>query len=163
VSAAADCVDGALLPPTEQVVSDAVATVDDPEYPDISIRDLGLVETIRVDGDTATIGLIPTFSGCPALSMIAADVHSAVMDLQGIEHCTVEWLTSPVWNTDRVSMAARSALGSDYTVTLRRKDGTLRCPSCGADDVSDQSAAGPTRCRSIAWCNSCRNVVEVMR
>lgn len=147
----------------ERTVLDAVASVADPEYPDISIRDLGLVESIQVDGTSATVGLIPTFSGCPALSMIAADVHAAVIELPEIEHCTVEWLTAPVWSTDRVTIAGRSKLGTDYTVTLRRKDGTLRCPSCGADDVVDQSPAGPTRCRSIAWCNHCRNVVEVMR
>lgn len=141
----------------------AVASITDPEYPDISIADLGLVEQVTVDGATATVGLIPTFSGCPALAMIAADVQVAVEALDEIDACTVEWLKSPVWSTDRVSLAARSSLNLDYTVTLRRKDGTLRCPACGSNTVADQSPAGPTRCRSIAWCNSCRNVVEVMR
>lgn len=144
-------------------VQEAVASVADPEYPDISITDLGLVEQITVDHGHAVIGLIPTFSGCPALAMIAADVRTAVEALDTIDRCTVEWLTAPVWSTDRVSLRARSQLNTDYTVTLRRKDGTLRCPSCGADSVADQSAAGPTRCRSVAWCSSCRNVVEVMR
>lgn len=144
-------------------VIEAVATVTDPEYPDISITDLGMVERVDVEGARAIVGLIPTFSGCPALPMIAADVRSAVEALDTIDHCQVEWLRSPVWSTERVSLAARSKLNADYTVTLRRKDGSLRCPSCGADTVTDQSAAGPTRCRSVAWCNSCRNVVEVLR
>ncbi len=141
----------------------AVATVTDPEYPDISITDLGLVQTIDIDRRAATVGLIPTFSGCPALAMIAADVAAAVEATHGIDHCTVEWLRSPVWSTERVSPDALTRLEADYTVTLRRKDGTLRCPACGSDAVVDQSAAGPTRCRSVAWCNECRNVVEVMR
>ncbi len=145
------------------VVAAAVATITDPEYPDISITDLGLVESVAVNGTEAVIGLIPTFSGCPALAMIAGDVRSAVEAVPGIERCTVRWLTAPVWSTDRISSSAQAKLSSDYTVTLRRKDGTLRCPSCGADSVRDQSAAGPTRCRSIAWCDECRNVVEVMR
>ena len=51
----------------------------------------------------------------------------------------------------------------EFTVVLRRKDGGLRCPVCGSDDVEDRALAGPTRCRSVAWCGSCRNVVEVMR
>ena len=93
----------------------------------------------------------------------AEDVQEAVEALPSIEICRVEWLTSPVWSTERINPAARARLNSDYTVTLRRKDGSLVCPSCGSVDVSDQSAAGPTRCRSVAWCNSCRNVVEVMR
>ena len=45
----------------------------------------------------------------------------------------------------------------------RLEDGGLRCPICGSDAVVDQSLAGPTRCRSVAWCDSCRNPVEVMR
>lgn len=146
-----------------EFVRAAVATITDPEYPDISIADLGLVESITVEGNEATIGLIPTFSGCPALAMIAGDVRAAVESLSTIEVCAVRWLPTPVWSTDRVTLAARNKLSSDYTVTLRRKDGTLRCPSCGADSVGDQSAAGPTRCRSVAWCERCRNVVEVMR
>jgi len=144
-------------------VAEAVASITDPEYPDISIADLGLVENVAVDGNHATIGLIPTFSGCPALAMIADDVRVAVEALHQIDTCTVEWLKTPVWSTERVSLSARSTLNLDYTVTLRRKDGTLRCPACGSDHVADQSAAGPTRCRSVVWCNSCRNVVEVMR
>jgi len=147
---------------SESVVA-AVASVTDPEYPDISIADLGMVERIDLDGRRATVGLIPTFSGCPALPMIAADVRSAVEALDAVDECSVEWLSSPVWSTERVTLAARSRLNLDYTVTLRRKDGSLRCPSCGADTVADQSAAGPTRCRSVAWCSSCRNVVEVLR
>lgn len=144
-------------------VRTAVATVTDPEYPDISIVDLGLVESIEVDGRTAIIGLIPTFSGCPALAMIASDVEAAVEATHGIDRCTVTWLRSPVWNTERVTPGALARLEAEYTVTLRRKDGTLRCPACGSDAVADQSTAGPTRCRSVAWCNQCRNVVEVMR
>jgi len=144
-------------------VLEAVASITDPEYPDISIADLGLVENVVVEGGLATVGLIPTFSGCPALAMIADDVRVAVEALDEIDTCTVEWLKTPVWSTERVSLSARSTLNLDYTVTLRRKDGTLRCPSCGSDSVTDQSTAGPTRCRSVAWCPSCRNVVEVMR
>lgn len=144
-------------------VAEAVASITDPEYPDISIADLGLVESVAVDGGLAIVGLIPTFSGCPALAMIAADVQAAVEALDDIDTCRVEWLKTPVWSTERVTPSARSTLNLDYTVTLRRKDGSLRCPACGSDAVADQSAAGPTRCRSVAWCNSCRNVVEVMR
>ncbi len=143
---------------------DAVlATVDDPEYPGLSIVDLGLVESFDVADGHVTVGLIPTFSGCPALQMIADDVVSAFESRSDVTGCTVEWLAGPVWGTDRLSGQGRARLASDYTVVLRRKDGTLRCPVCGSDTVTDQSMAGPTRCRSIAWCNECRNPVEVMR
>jgi len=148
-------------------VSAAIATVTDPEYPDVSIVELGLLESIEIDAVnptiTAHVGLIPTFGGCPALAMIAADVRHAVEAVDGVGRCIVNWLPRPVWTTKRMTAGARRTLADDYTVVLRRKDGGLRCPVCGGGDVDDQSLAGPTRCRSIAWCNGCRNAVEVMR
>ncbi len=144
-------------------VRTAIAAVNDPEYPDVSIVVLGLLESLELDGSQVAVGLIPTFSGCPALHMIAADVSVAVEAVAGVDRCVVTWLAGPVWSTDRMSGAATQRLSDEYTVVLRRKDGTLRCPVCGSDAVTDQSMAGPTRCRSIAWCNSCRNPVEVMR
>lgn len=158
---------GALAATDVARVRAAVATVPDPEYPDVSIVDLGLLETIdiRSEGDevVAHIGLIPTFGGCPALHMIAADVRTAVETVDGVDRCGVDWLPGPVWTTDRMTSGARRTLADDYTVVLRRKNGGLRCPVCGSDEVRDQSMAGPTRCRSVAWCGSCRNAVEVMR
>ena len=121
-------------------VADAVASVHDPEYPDVSIADLGLVESVAVSesGDVATIGLIPTFSGCPALDMIATDVRSAVLALTDVQQCTVEWLPGPVWSNERLTERARTTLADEFTVVLRRKDGGLRCPICGSDGARVQ-------------------------
>jgi ring-1,2-phenylacetyl-CoA epoxidase subunit PaaD len=145
----------------------AIASVPDPEYPGVSIVELGLVEHVSAvesaAGLAVFVDLIPTFSGCPALAMIADDVRAAVAGVTGVVSCDVQWLTTPVWSTERISAPARMRLRDEFTVVLRRKDGGLRCPVCGSDDVEDRSLAGPTRCRSVAWCGSCRNVVEVMR
>ena len=160
-SAAAGSITSDLTP---DGVHRALGQIADPEYPDISIVDLGLVESVTLDSTArAVIGLIPTFSGCPALAMIAQDVRDAVSSVPGVTSVEVQWLSSPVWSTERISKDARAKLSTDYTVVLRHKDGTLRCPVCGSDAVRDQSMAGPTRCRSLAWCPSCRNPVEVMR
>jgi ring-1,2-phenylacetyl-CoA epoxidase subunit PaaD len=155
----------------ERAVRAAVAAVNDPEYPDVSILDLGLLESLRVEFVTeqevesvvAHVGLIPTFSGCPALQMIADDVRRSVESLEAIDRCVVSWLAGPVWDSSRLTAPAQSRLAEEYTVVLRRKDGSLLCPVCGSDAVVDQAMAGPTRCRSVAWCPSCRNPVEVMR
>lgn len=151
----------------EATVRDAVAAVPDPEYPDVSIIDLGLLESLSVvtdgNGTVARVGLIPTFSGCPALDMIASDVRVSVESLEAVDRCEVTWLAGPVWDSTRLTQVAQTRLADDYTVVLRRKDGSLLCPVCGSDAVADQAMAGPTRCRSVAWCPSCRNPVEVMR
>jgi len=151
--------------PTEEL-AEILLQISDPEYPGISIVDLGLVETMEIrtgpTGTEAHVGLIPTFSGCPALAMIKDDVETTVTRLSGMP-CSVTWLPTPVWDTSRLSERGRSRLGTEYTVVLRSRDGSLRCPVCGSADVQDQSIAGPTRCRSVAWCDDCRNPVEVMR
>ncbi len=144
-------------------VDRALATVCDPEYPGVSVVELGLVETLEVLGDSVQVGMIPTYGGCPALRFIADDVRTAVSEVDGVERCEVTWLRSPVWSVDRVSPTAARQLEREFTVTLRRADGTLRCPVCGSDAVADTALMGPTRCRSLAYCDACRNPIEVMR
>jgi ring-1,2-phenylacetyl-CoA epoxidase subunit PaaD len=142
----------------------ALAHVHDPEYPGVSIVDLGLLEGVRVDGaGHAEVDLIPTFSGCPALHMIARDVEAATAAVPGVSGVTVTWLTGGVWSPERLTPSARATLARDFTVVLRRRDGTLLCPVCGSVAVIDTSGFGPTRCRSLAWCPDCRNPVEVLR
>ena len=147
----------------EAQVHRALATVCDPEYPGVSVVELGLVETVEVLGDSVRVGLIPTYGGCPALGFIADDVRTAVSELDGVERCEVTWLRVPVWTADRISPSAAQRLEREFTVTLRRVDGTLRCPVCGSDAVADTALMGPTRCRSLAYCDACRNPIEVMR
>lgn len=147
----------------EGAVLAAVASVNDPEYPDVSIVDLGLLESLTVDDGVARVGLIPTFGGCPALTMIADDVRAAVETVDGVRRGDVTWLPGPVWTTARMTHDATRRLADEYTVVLRGRDGSLRCPVCGSHEVDDQAIVGPTRCRSVAWCASCRNAVEVMR
>ena len=150
----------------EERVRAAIATVDDPEYPGISIVDLGLLESIDVqpDGDVV-VGLVPTFSGCPALAMIAADVRQAVTavdDMAGPQTVDVRWLASPAWTIDRVTDNARQAMAREFTVAIRIGRGPVPCPRCGAD-TTENSMFGPSRCRAVHVCQSCTEVVEVMR
>lgn len=147
----------------EARVHGAVSSVDDPEYPGISIVDLGLLESIDVRADgTAHVGLIPTFSGCPALSVIAGDVVSAVEALRDVEHCEVEWLASPAWHADRISHEARTCLESKFTVTVQIGERPTMCPLCASKTV-EQSMFGPSRCRSVHTCTGCGETVEVVR
>ena len=147
----------------ELAVHAAVASVDDPEYPDVSIVDLGLLESLVVDSaGVADVGLIPTFSGCPALKIIADEVRVAVAAVGGINDVNVEWLQSPVWSTERVSADARSQLGSEFTVAVQLGQQPPTCPRCG-QPTSEVSMFGPSRCRSVNRCTSCAETVEVLR
>ncbi|MFW2381244.1 MAG: iron-sulfur cluster assembly protein [Acidimicrobiales bacterium] len=151
-----------MSPAVEEILT-AVSSVHDPEYPGISVTDLGLLETIDLQGDRASISMIPTYGGCPALGFIADDVKEAVEALDGVSTCEVRWLRSPVWTQDRVSEDVIRVLEQEFTVTLRRRDGSLVCPVCGSGTVRDTAPMGPSRCRSLAFCDDCRNPIEVMR
>lgn len=147
---------------TEAAVRDAVAAVDDPEFPGVSIVDLGLLESIDVDGSCVLVELVPTFSGCPALDVIAADVRGAVGAVDGVDTVDVRFVAAPVWTPARVSPAARRALADRFTVAVELGDRPVRCPRC-AGTTTEVSAFGPTRCRSVHRCSACDEIVEVVR
>lgn len=140
----------------------AVATVDDPELPGVSIVELGLLEELSVDADGAvSIGLIPTFSGCPALSVIRELVGDAVVAVDGVRSVDVTFLSAPAWSVERISERAREQLANGLTVAVER-DGRALCPRCGAETV-ERSMFGPTRCRAVHHCPGCGEAIEVMR
>ncbi len=140
----------------------ALGTVDDPEYPGISIVELGLVSSVACEGATAHVGLIPTFSGCPALTVIAEDVTAAVSAVDGIDRVDVRWLSAPTWTIDRVSPAARAALADRFTVAVRIGSGPVPCPRCG-NPTTERSIFGPSRCRAVHRCEHCTETIEVLR
>jgi ring-1,2-phenylacetyl-CoA epoxidase subunit PaaD len=140
----------------------AVAEVDDPELPGVSIVELGLLEALSVDADGAvSIGLIPTFSGCPALSLITDLVRVAAAGVEGVRSVDVRFLSAPAWSVERISERAREQLATRLTVAVER-DGRSECPRCGTETV-ERSMFGPTRCRAIHRCPGCGEAVEVMR
>jgi ring-1,2-phenylacetyl-CoA epoxidase subunit PaaD len=144
-------------------VTDAVATVDDPEFPGVSIVSLGMLHDVSVNDDAVRVELVPTYSGCPALEYIGADVLAAIEAVAEGRDVEVVWRRDVLWTPARLSPAVVPTLATEFAVTLRTSEGSLRCPVCGSVDVAERSPIGPTRCRSVAWCETCRNVIEVMR
>lgn len=150
---------------------DALRRVDDPEYPGVSIVDLGLVERVELVNGVMEVDLIPTFSGCPALAMIAADVEQAISESvdrvgssspQTAHRIRVRWCRTPVWTTDRLSEYAKQELADQFTVAVQIGRKQPSCPRCDGELV-EQSLFGPSRCRSIATCTTCGETVETMR
>ena len=148
--------------------------IPDPELP-ISIVDLGLVEDITIKGDDhgdIHVTLLPTFIGCPALDMIAKDVERKVGDLATVSSCKVTWIFDPPWSVDRISDAGRSSL-QEHGVTVPTcgasqeavplMTSAIPCPYCGSSETRLDSPYGPTRCRSIYFCDACRNQFEHMK
>ena len=149
---------------TEARVRARLAEVKDPEIPACSITDLGMIERVTVSGDAVEIDLLPTFAGCPALDVIREDVSRAVAEIAGGKRVAVRFVMSPPWTTDRITPAGREAMGtlgiSGPVMVQLGKPEPVRCPYCGSEKTEQQSAFGPTPCRSIRYCRACRNPFE---
>lgn len=141
----------------------AIEKVNDPEYPEISIVDLGLLENIKLNEiGEVVIQLIPTFSGCPALQMIAQDVREIIEKLPGVKKVDVVWLNSPVWSVNRVTAKAEKDLAEKFTVAVQIQGRKVKCPRCQSE-TTIKSHFGPSRCRSIHVCSGCNEVIETLR
>nr|MBO2507338.1 phenylacetate-CoA oxygenase subunit PaaJ [Bacillota bacterium] len=145
----------------------ALDEVMDPEIRGLSLVDLGMVERVEVDGGQVRVQLIPTYVGCPALGLMKADVERRLAAVPGVESVTVEFLRKPLWTTDRITPRGRERLkavgiappaGSGPT-----EHWTPECPYCGSTQVHRENVFGPTSCRSIFYCDACRNPFEAIK
>ena len=151
-------------------VWDALAGVPDPEIPAVSVVDMGMIEAVEVRRAAARVVVLPTFSGCPALPVIRDDVRAAVAAVEGVEEVEVVTTFSPPWTTDRITPQGRARLrefglapptgSAPVVLTQIGLPAIAECPFCGSRDTRAESAFGPTPCRSVYYCNSCRNPFE---
>jgi ring-1,2-phenylacetyl-CoA epoxidase subunit PaaD len=154
---------------TAERVWAALAGVPDPEIPVISVVDLGVVRDVQVDGDRVRVEFTPTFLGCPALDVMRMQMADAVRALGAEAEVVV--VGDDAWSTDRITPAGRDKLreagygpptprpaGPVQLVQLQK--GTFRCPYCSSTDTRLDNLFGPTACRSIRYCNACRQPFE---
>jgi ring-1,2-phenylacetyl-CoA epoxidase subunit PaaD len=149
-------------------VYEALQTVKDPEIDSVSIIELGMVEELQVLPDAIRIKLLPTFMGCPALDIIKNNVIKAVSLIEGVEKVEVEFIFHPPWTSDRVSEAGRERLKEFGIAPPPRHiaetgEWQADCPFCGSTYTTMENLFGPTACRSILYCKSCKNPFEAMK
>jgi ring-1,2-phenylacetyl-CoA epoxidase subunit PaaD len=146
----------------ESAVRDALSQVKDPEIPVCTITDLGLVERVSVADGRVEVTLLPTFVGCPALDMIRADAERAVRDAVPGLAVNVAYTFDPPWTTDRITPEGREALRAFGIAPpgAALLQISVRCPNCGSPATMVESEFGPTPCRTIRYCTSCRNPFE---
>jgi ring-1,2-phenylacetyl-CoA epoxidase subunit PaaD len=142
-------------------------TVPDPEVPVISVVELGVVRDVTIANDRVTVTMTPTYSGCPALKEMEADIITALR-AAGVAQVEVRTVLSPAWTTDWIGAEAREKLRAygiappgkadvgGGLVTLTRARPAVTCPFCGSNDTRLQSEFGSTACKAIHVCQSCR-------
>ncbi|MDU8910621.1 1,2-phenylacetyl-CoA epoxidase subunit PaaD [Aestuariicoccus sp. MJ-SS9] len=131
-----------------------LAEVPDPEIPVISVTDLGIVREVTWQGDTLDIAVTPTYSGCPATSVIAMDIETALRD-RGLTRVRITTRLSPPWTTDWLTDAARDKLRRYGIAPPRAAGGPDACPLCGSAHVERISQFGSTPCKAQWRCKDC--------
>ena len=138
-----------------------VADVPDPEIPVVTIAELGILRDVRIEAGTVVVTITPTYSGCPAMDAIRAEIR-ARLDEHGVADVDVRTVLSPAWTTDWLTDEARRKL-SAYGIAppAPRAAGSpllqlgVCCPQCGSFDTRERSRFGSTACQSQYVCRSC--------
>lgn len=152
---------------TENHVWHVLEGVPDPEVPALSVVDLGVIRNVEMTGDsTVKLGVTPTYSGCPATSLITAAIELALKDA-GYEPET-ETVLSPPWTSDWMSEEGRRKL-KEYGIAPPSPCGTrgaemvIACPQCGSTKTKLVSEFGSTACKALFKCEDCLEPFEYFK
>jgi ring-1,2-phenylacetyl-CoA epoxidase subunit PaaD len=149
---------------------DAAASVVDPEIPVLTIADLGVLRDVIVDGHHVEVAITPTYSGCPAMNMIALEIEVA-LERAGFPAPRVRTVLSPAWTTDWMSEAGRAKLRA-YGIAPPQATGSRRalfgdqavaCPQCGSEETELLSEFGSTSCKALWRCKTCREPFDYFK
>ena len=162
----------------ERQVRALLDTVPDPEIPNVSITELGMIGAIEITRGGIRVEVLPTFVGCPAVELIRTGIAERLAVLGAPVEVVVSFATP--WTTDRISAPGREKLRQsgfappplasgtrslpvlDGARNVEREDG-ICCPYCGSNRTVLESAFGPTLCRSIRHCATCRQPFEAFK
>jgi ring-1,2-phenylacetyl-CoA epoxidase subunit PaaD len=157
--------------------------VADPEIPVISVVDLGIVRGVAWDGDECVVTITPTYSGCPAMQVIAESV-TGELKKRGIARVRIEQQLSPAWTTDWMSDAGKaslkgygiappaqqaidiSGLRSRRSSPVSRRaapEPQVSCPRCGSSHTELTSQFGSTPCKALYKCLDCREPFDYFK
>ncbi len=137
--------------------------VFDPEIPVLSIMDMGVVRSAKITGNIVKVTITPTYSGCPAMDVIADDIRSALKEA-GYDS-QVELVLSPAWTTDWITEKGRKNLEeygiaapleahADKEALLGDKK-LVKCPLCASTNTKLISQFGSTACKALFQCEDC--------
>ena len=149
----------------------AAESVSDPEIPVLSIADLGVLRDIKLDEDgSVEVFITPTYSGCPAMNMIALELELA-LENAGFSHVTVTTVLSPAWTTDWLTEVGKRKL-REYGIAPPAARSSRRvlfgadevtCPHCGSRHTSRLAEFGSTSCKALWRCEDCREPFDYFK
>jgi ring-1,2-phenylacetyl-CoA epoxidase subunit PaaD len=143
----------------ETRIWELLGEIPDPEIPVISLVDLGVIRSVDVSDGHVHIEFTPTFLGCPALEYMKRAIEEKV---PGAE---VQVIQDDSWSTDKITAAGREKLreagfAPPAPRLVQLQSQVHKCPYCGSTETRLENIFGPTPCRSLRYCDSCRQPFE---
>ncbi|AMM49985.1 phenylacetate-CoA oxygenase [Rufibacter sp. DG15C] len=153
---------------TVEQIREFLEEVKDPEIPVLSLNDLGVITGIELkENGFVTVRMTPTFAGCPAMDYMRAEVERSLRK-HGVEAFEVVMSFDEPWNSNKLSEKGRQALKDFGLAPPQPYQGILdleileyaTCPNCQSQNTEMRTPFGPTLCRSMHYCNDCRQMFE---
>lgn len=145
--------------------------VPDPEIPVLNVVELGIIRHVRVAGGHVTVGVSPTYTGCPATEVIRNAIESR-LQAEGYEHAKVESVLSPAWTSDWLTDSARTKL-KEYGIAPPAhavgnpkhlfREPKVTCPRCASARTQKVSEFASTPCKASYKCSSCLEPFEYFK
>ena len=155
---------------TEEAIWELMETVYDPEIPVLSVVDLGIVRDVKINKEEIEIIITPTYSGCPAMDMIAMNIRIAFIK-EGIAPVKITQQLSPAWTTNWMTEIGKQKLKSfgiappvskafdgEYLENLK-----VECPLCRSHNTKLISEFGSTSCKALYQCNDCKEPFDYFK
>ena len=152
---------------TTHRVYELLSGITDPEIPVLSLVDLGVITAVTVHGDHVIVEMTPTFVGCPALETMQNEIREVLVK-NGVKKIDIEVSYKKPWTSDLISEKGKQALkefglapppSRQLFVDLDVLE-HAECPRCGKTNTELKNTFGATLCRSIHYCNDCREAFE---
>ncbi|MGI9132873.1 MAG: 1,2-phenylacetyl-CoA epoxidase subunit PaaD [Rhodoferax sp.] len=150
-------------------VWELLEAVTDPEIPVVSLREMGILRSVQLQGAALEVVITPTYSGCPAMAQMEDDIVQALA--RAGWSARVRTQLAPAWSTDWMTPQARDKLraygiappqpcgvstpGQVLHFLARKAPAVVACPQCGSDNTTEPSYFGSTACKALYRCLNC--------
>jgi ring-1,2-phenylacetyl-CoA epoxidase subunit PaaD len=148
-------------------------TVCDPEVPVLTIVDLGIIREVKINGQTIEIVITPTYTGCPAMDMIAMNIRLAFAE-KGFNNIKITSILAPAWTTDWMTEKGKEKLKAYGIAPPNPKQQVcdqqlfaaaeaVQCPRCDSYHTRRISEFGSTACKALYQCSDCKEPFDYFK
>jgi ring-1,2-phenylacetyl-CoA epoxidase subunit PaaD len=151
----------------KQKILSILQQVCDPEVPVLTITDLGIVRDVKLSGEEVEVIITPTYTGCPAMDMIAMNIRLALIE-NGYHKIKITSVLTPAWTTDWMTEAGKQKLKAygiapPVTRSDEASDLVIECPQCQSTNTRLISQFGSTACKALYQCNDCKEPFDYFK